>query len=95
VFAQEDVPLGDTGLFDGDGHVLAAFIGTDPIPRSHTNFSVVVYEDSAVADQFVTPGSAPSEEETEVRRRGNVVVYFPPLISRRGRLAIENGIDRG
>jgi hypothetical protein len=63
--------------FDRDGHVLAAFIGTDPKAQPHTNFSAVVYEASAVADQFVTSGSAPSEEETEVRRRGNVVVYFP------------------
>jgi hypothetical protein len=78
--------------FDGDGHVLAAFIGTDPRAQPHTNFSVVVYEASAVADQFVDPGSASSEEETQVRRRGNVV-YFPPLISQRGRVAIEHGLE--
>ena len=36
-----------------------------------------------------TPDAAPTEEETEIQSRANVVVYFPPSISPDGRRAIE------
>jgi hypothetical protein len=92
-FDDQDVPLGDTGLFEGEGHVRAAFIATDPATEKHTNFSVVVYADSAIADEFDTPDAAPAEEETEIQSRANVVVYFPPSISSDGRRAIEDALD--
>jgi hypothetical protein len=93
-FAQEGIQLSDTALFDPDGRtaVVAAFIGMDQWTKAHADFSVIVCRSIIAAEALAFPDAAPAPRETEVRRAGRTVVYFPPTVSARARTGIERAL---